>query len=70
MRSTREHLGFTRAELARAIEESESMLGHWERGEHEPRTRAVVKVARALGVSSDYLLDLSDEPSAPARAGE
>lgn len=70
MRRRRESLGLTRAELARLLGESESRLGNWERGEHEPRPGAIAKVARGLDVSSDYLLGLTDQPdgSGPARA--
>jgi transcriptional regulator with XRE-family HTH domain len=67
MRSARQSLGLSQDELARAIEERESMVGMWERGGHQPRTIAVAKIARHLGVSADYLLDLTDEPSAPGR---
>lgn len=70
MRATRERMGLTQNELARAIEERESMVGAWERGAHEPGSGKLAKIARHLGVSSDYLLDLTDEPSAPARRAE
>ena len=70
MRQRREALGLTRAELARIIEEGESRLGQWERGEHAPRDHSIAKIARALGVSTDYLLGVTDEPSAPARRAE
>jgi transcriptional regulator with XRE-family HTH domain len=69
MRSRREALGLTRAELARKIEESESRLGQWERAEHSPRDTAIVKIAKALSVSADYLLGLTDEADAPAFRG-
>lgn len=70
MRRAREALGLTQDQLARAIEERESMVGQWERGGHQPRTTAVTKIARQLALSTDYLLDLTDEPSAPARRGD
>jgi transcriptional regulator with XRE-family HTH domain len=66
MRARRESLSLTRAELARRVEESESRLGQWERGEHEPRASAIVKIAQALAVSTDYLLgNTTDEPGGP-----
>lgn len=68
MRRRRKALGLSSYELARLIEEREGQVGRWERGTSAPRPHVIAKIARALDVSSDYLLGLSDQPGGSGRA--
>ena len=60
--------GWTRRELARRAGLHEQHLAHIERGErYRIEAETIIKLARALGVSTDYLLGVStaggnDEP--------
>ena len=51
----------TQKRAAEALGIDSGTLSSWISGKHEPRASDVVKLARHFGVSSDYLLGLSDE---------
>ena len=55
LRDTRVRRGYTQAALARALDTHERQIVRWERGESRPRPRAVVALAKCLGVPADYL---------------
>ena len=50
-------------ELSRIIETSKSTIGLYETGETLPNAENIKKLAEYFGVSSDYLLGLSDVPT-------
>lgn len=52
-------------DLAAKIGSSERSIIRWEKGETEPQRHVLVKLADALGVSTDYLMGRTDDP-APA----
>jgi transcriptional regulator with XRE-family HTH domain len=54
MKEARLSAGFTHADLARATGKSETNVGRWERGQHEPRGEAVVAIARATGRDIEF----------------
>lgn len=56
LRETREKTGTTLRKLADLTGIDTGTINGWERGKLPRRTLAVVKVARALGVSNDVLL--------------
>lgn len=59
--------GWTRRALAKRAGLHEQHLANVERGtRHRIEGETIIKLARALGCTADYLLGLSDEPSAPA----
>jgi transcriptional regulator with XRE-family HTH domain len=60
MRRRREAVFENRAAFARALGESESKVGTWERGQHEPRATQVARIARVLGLD---LAELFNETS-------
>ena len=68
MRQRRKQLGLSPYELSRLIGEREHQIGRWERGDQEPRTNTVAKIAVHLRCSADYLLGLSDQPDGSGRA--
>lgn len=56
LRELREHAGFSQAALAKAIGVDTSLISRWEKGIREPSLSQIMAVARALGVTLDYLL--------------
>lgn len=49
------------AELADKIGVDRTSISHWQRGKHTPNPEQIQKLAKALGVTSDYLLGLEKE---------
>lgn len=50
--------GFSQADLAAMINVSPSTIGMYEQGRREPSPSILVSLARALDVTTDYLLDI------------
>ena len=48
--------GWNQAELAKRLQISPSAVGMYEQGRREPSAEILVRMAKALGVSVDYLL--------------
>lgn len=63
LRELRKRKGWTLAELARQTGLSIGYLGDLEHQRASPSVDTVVALALALGVTSDYLLGISDEES-------
>lgn len=61
LRVLRDEFGFSRERLASLLEISESSVPRYENGNNVPSADVVSKMARLFGVTSDYLLGLSDE---------
>lgn len=61
VRAARWERGLSQEALARIIDTSKNSVQNWERNSSSPRAESVVAIARALDVSADYLLGLSDE---------
>lgn len=62
LKALRESLGLTQGELAEELDISEPQIWRYENGESKPRGDVVIKFATLFGVSSDYLLGLTDNP--------
>lgn len=58
----REQNGLTQLELAEALNMSESQILRYEKGNSEARSGIVIDISRFFGITSDYLLGLSDDP--------
>lgn len=54
---------WTKAELSRRSNLSKPTVFGYVNGTREPSATAITNICRALGVSSDYLLGLTDEVS-------
>lgn len=70
LRTLRENTGLSRAEFAEKIDEYKGTYSAWENG-NLPGCDRMPKLAKALGVSTDYLFCISDDPAphgAPAAA--
>lgn len=57
----REEKGLTQAQLADASGLNIWAIRNWEQGKREPGAAAITALARALKVSSDYLLGLKSK---------
>ncbi len=65
LRAARQALGWTQAELAERVEVAVEVCGRLERGRVLPRADTLVRLAAALGVSTDSLLGISPEGVPP-----
>lgn len=59
----RRQANLSQAELAARLQVSPSALGMYEQGRREPSMETLVKLARELGVTTDYLLTGAQEVS-------
>ena len=64
---SRESRGWKQKELATAASIPAPTLNRIERGQQSIFAERVVTLARALGVSSDYLLGLTEDPTPPTK---
>lgn len=58
--------GLTQKDLADAANISQGNISNFEKGSRSPETISLIKLARALNCSTDYLLGLSDNPKGEA----
>lgn len=63
VREAREILGWSQKKLAEAVEVSPKIITGYEKGKSKPRGTTARKLAKALGVSIDYLLNDEIEDS-------
>ena len=74
MRDRRRELGITQAQLAEMVGTAQARISQIENGESEPSIDVLMRLARALGVTTDYLLGMGEseesdrEPAALAIA--
>jgi transcriptional regulator with XRE-family HTH domain len=62
LRRLRENIGITQEKLAEKIGVSIMQIYRWEVGENEPSANHLIKLARALETTADYLLGGDDNP--------
>lgn len=62
LRNVRENRGLTQRELARLCAIGENQINKYENGGGDPSLANLKVIAKVLGVSTDYLLGLSDHP--------
>ena len=58
IKSMREQLGITQAELARKLGLTRSSINGWEMGLSVPSTQYIVELAKLFHISTDYLLGM------------
>lgn len=63
----RRDAGLTQTELALAIGEKQQTVAYWERSSRPPRSDAIPKLARVLGIPVDALLSDSAAPPTPTK---
>ena len=61
----RQARGWTKKEFSMQIGKTQQTVGKWENGTNAPTFKDLVKLVELFGVTSDYLLGLSDSPSMP-----
>lgn len=66
LRDLRNSKGMSQATLAKELNVSKSTIGLWETGDTLPDAKSLYALAKIFGVSSDYLLCLSDVSSTDA----
>ena len=61
IRDLREDNDLTQTEIAEYLGTSQTMYARYERGANEISVRHVIKLSKFYGVTTDYLLGLSDK---------
>lgn len=59
----RTQMGLTQKQLAEKLHTSREMVNYWENGNRRINTNDVINLAKITGVSADWLLGLSDNPT-------
>ena len=62
LKEMRESKGLTRKELGKASGVDPSLISRYESGERSPTADNLLKIAKTLECSTDYLLGLTDNP--------
>lgn len=62
----RKNNGYTRRRLAEELNRPYRTITNYETGEHEPGHKYLIEIAKKFGVTTDYLLGLSDDPQKTA----
>lgn len=70
IKEAREIAGHTQSSLAELMGINHQQVWRWESGKYIPEAEKIASLAKALNVSSDYLLGLSDDPKRAARESE
>lgn len=63
IREAREKAGLTQKELAAIVGVHPSTFNGYEKGNHDPKSDLLAKIADACGVTVDYLLGKSERPT-------
>ncbi|MFW5437083.1 helix-turn-helix domain-containing protein [Paenibacillus apiarius] len=62
MAELRKKRNMTQAQLAFELKKSTSTIAMWETGHRDPDTEMMTRLSNIFGVSTDYLLGLTDTP--------
>lgn len=62
LKAVRVKSGHTQESLAEQLETDKRAISRWESGTFTPNTETLIRLAKVLDVSADYLLGLSDDP--------
>ena len=60
LKSLREEVGLTRAQLAEKMNVSVRLVGYWEKGQRECDFDMLIKIAELFSCTLDYLLGRKD----------
>lgn len=60
LKEARIEKGLTQKQLAEVIKTTDDSIYSWEKGRSQPSIELLFKLCKALDVSADYLLGLSD----------
>ncbi|HHW90955.1 MAG: helix-turn-helix domain-containing protein [Limnochordia bacterium] len=67
LKQLRESKGWTREDLALRLQATYSTIAKYETGVRTPDYNVISKIADAFGVSTDYLLGRTDDPTSPTQ---
>lgn len=67
LKQLRKQRDLSQAQLAEAVGVHQNHIGRYERGESQPSADALRRLADALGVSTDYLIEGTSDEAAKAR---
>lgn len=70
IREARKNAGHTQASLAELIGAHSKNISRWEANEYIPEAETIALLAKALNVSADYLLGITDDPKRTARESD
>ncbi len=70
IKDARKNAGHTQSSLAELLNTNHKNIWRWESGEYIPEAETIGDLAKALNVSADYLLGLTDDPKRAARESE
>src|SRR5579859_6367039 len=70
LKTLREQHGWSQRELSRLCGLGEGQVGKYESGQTDPSSTHLKIIAEKLGVSTDYLLGMSDDPRGQIGGGE
>jgi transcriptional regulator with XRE-family HTH domain len=62
LKIARKNRGFTQDDLAKKVNTQKTTISNYETGYSTPSNEMLIDLAKALGVSTDYLLGISDVP--------
>lgn len=62
IKALREDMDLSQKELAAKTDMTEATLSRYENDLREPKVSAIIRLAKALNTTSDFLLGLSDNP--------
>lgn len=62
LRKVRKSIGMKQAPFAELVDIDQSKISMYETGKADPNLETLIKLAKTLGVSSDYFLGLVDNP--------
>lgn len=62
LKATRKRRNLTLEQLGSQLDVTKQTVSRWEKGERYPALDVLYTIAEVLGVSSDYLLGLSNNP--------
>lgn len=68
MRQLRRNKNLSQSELAEQVGVHFTQIGRYERGDSQPSAEVFARIATALGVSTDYLIEGASHPEATAKA--
>ena len=64
IKEARELRGLSQKELAKILNIKPTTFNGYEKGSHDPKSNVLAAIAKECGVTTDYLLGLSENPSA------
>ncbi|HEY8435512.1 MAG TPA: helix-turn-helix transcriptional regulator, partial [Haloplasmataceae bacterium] len=70
LREWRKKRQLTQEQLAKKVNTTKGTISNYENGHSTPPHETLVALANVLGISTDYLLGLTDDPSPPALTNE